>query len=283
MGPLLECNTKNELKDRKWLKLWASALFNEGNQFPRILLPFYFYLVVIKSAAGRHFCISWGWLFDAKGTIWPSLLPQLYHNTLWKSRVVIMMPNLSSLMAPVIVIMTASSASSNGKVGIVTFLGFQFNIISMDSCKKDVTPLLTHWSYVFLALTHRFDYLWVSPFVTLTCVVFQEDGLRGDPGPPGVPGLQGLQVRLQLRIEVPDNKDHQIDTEAEVSLLSGYVAWMGQKGVWCTLGGREYWLREKWIRSWSYRYQQGRVEMNWFELNIIVMVPWIWIWLGTSL
>ena len=22
-------------------------------------------------------------------------------------------------------------------------------------CKKDVTPLLTHWSYVFLALTHR--------------------------------------------------------------------------------------------------------------------------------
>ena len=28
--------------------------------------------------------------------------------------------------------------------------------ISIGQCKKDVTPLLTHWSYVFLALTHRF-------------------------------------------------------------------------------------------------------------------------------
>ena len=26
--------------------------------------------------------------------------------------------------------------------------------LSMGKCKKDVTPLLTHWSYVFLALTH---------------------------------------------------------------------------------------------------------------------------------
>ena len=26
----------------------------------------------------------------------------------------------------------------------------------MGWCKKDVTPLLTHWSYVFLALTHRY-------------------------------------------------------------------------------------------------------------------------------
>ena len=26
----------------------------------------------------------------------------------------------------------------------------------MGKCKKDVTPLLTHWSYVFLALTHRY-------------------------------------------------------------------------------------------------------------------------------
>ena len=29
--------------------------------------------------------------------------------------------------------------------------------ISMGQCKKYVTPLLMHWSYVFLALTHRFD------------------------------------------------------------------------------------------------------------------------------
>ena len=28
----------------------------------------------------------------------------------------------------------------------------------MGQCKKDVTPLPTHWSYVFLALTHRLDY-----------------------------------------------------------------------------------------------------------------------------
>ena len=26
----------------------------------------------------------------------------------------------------------------------------------MGTCKKDVTPLLTHWSYIFLALIHRF-------------------------------------------------------------------------------------------------------------------------------
>ena len=28
----------------------------------------------------------------------------------------------------------------------------------MCQCKKDVTPLLTHWSYVFLALIHRYHY-----------------------------------------------------------------------------------------------------------------------------
>ena len=27
----------------------------------------------------------------------------------------------------------------------------------MGECKKDITPLLTHWSYVFLASTHRYD------------------------------------------------------------------------------------------------------------------------------
>ena len=29
-------------------------------------------------------------------------------------------------------------------------------LISMGECKRDVTPLLMHWSYVFLALTHRY-------------------------------------------------------------------------------------------------------------------------------
>ena len=30
-------------------------------------------------------------------------------------------------------------------------------VISMGECKKDVTPVLMHWSYVFVALTHRYD------------------------------------------------------------------------------------------------------------------------------
>ena len=35
--------------------------------------------------------------------------------------------------------------------------GFRIPLpISLGYCKKDVTPLLTHWSYVFLALTHRY-------------------------------------------------------------------------------------------------------------------------------
>ena len=28
----------------------------------------------------------------------------------------------------------------------------------MDYCKKDLTPLLTHWSYIFLALTYQCDH-----------------------------------------------------------------------------------------------------------------------------
>ena len=35
----------------------------------------------------------------------------------------------------------------------------------MGSCKKDVTPLLTHWSYVFLALTHRYDFISATALV----------------------------------------------------------------------------------------------------------------------
>ena len=32
---------------------------------------------------------------------------------------------------------------------------FVSDSMSMVWCKKDVTPLLTHWSYIFLALTHQ--------------------------------------------------------------------------------------------------------------------------------
>ena len=34
------------------------------------------------------------------------------------------------------------------------------HIISMGWCKKYITPLLTHWSYAFLSLTHRYYYLY---------------------------------------------------------------------------------------------------------------------------
>ena len=39
---------------------------------------------------------------------------------------------------------------------IKTLVGYQVFIISMGWGKKDVTPLLTHWSDVFLALIHRY-------------------------------------------------------------------------------------------------------------------------------
>ena len=34
----------------------------------------------------------------------------------------------------------------------------------MGLCKKDVTPLLMHWSYIFLALTHQFE-VWGLTYV----------------------------------------------------------------------------------------------------------------------
>ena len=62
--------------------------------------------------------------------------------------------------------------------------------ILMGWCKKEVTPLLKHWSYIFLALTHRYDHkiivhhhvlpllivyrkLWkfMNPFITQTIMV----------------------------------------------------------------------------------------------------------------
>ena len=52
----------------------------------------------------------------------------------------------------------------------------------MGQCKKDVTPLLTHWSYVFLALTHR--YVPVNPIgsgcslvVRRQAIIWTDDGL----------------------------------------------------------------------------------------------------------
>ena len=39
-----------------------------------------------------------------------------------------------------------------------------------DGCKKDVTRMLKHWSYVFLALTHRF-YVWYVCLNMQWCMV----------------------------------------------------------------------------------------------------------------
>ena len=43
----------------------------------------------------------------------------------------------------------------NHKIYLHFLLILPLEIISMGLCKKDVTPVLTHWSYVFLVLTHR--------------------------------------------------------------------------------------------------------------------------------
>ena len=43
-------------------------------------------------------------------------------------------------------------------------------IILMGLFKKDITPLLTHWSYVFLALTHRY-YLMMSVICLIHCFI----------------------------------------------------------------------------------------------------------------
>ena len=62
--------------------------------------------------------------------------------------------------------------------------------ISMGKCKKDVTPLLTHWSYVFLALTRRFAFVytrhtvmclnsWNLKFVNRLCLISPLPGRGG--------------------------------------------------------------------------------------------------------
>ena len=41
--------------------------------------------------------------------------------------------------------------------------------ISIGYCKKDVTPLLTHWSYVFHALTHWYMKFHIIPYIHKVC------------------------------------------------------------------------------------------------------------------
>ena len=62
--------------------------------------------------------------------------------------------------------MIASMIASNTADSVV-YTTDQYNMILMAQCKKDVTPLLTHWSYIFLALTHHHD-IWYCMITTQT-------------------------------------------------------------------------------------------------------------------
>ena len=83
-----------------------------------------------------------------------------------------MVANLSSLVAAEVIIKATTGDCNDNNIGSITVFVFQWNtqttdsetkygflyeFISMGQCKKDVIPLLTHWSFVFFALTHRFE------------------------------------------------------------------------------------------------------------------------------
>ena len=55
--------------------------------------------------------------------------------------------------------MMVSQISSVIGLDLEEVMLLSFSFIWMSQCKKDVTPLLTHWSYIFLALTHRYGTL----------------------------------------------------------------------------------------------------------------------------
>ena len=43
----------------------------------------------------------------------------------------------------------------------LNLISFIHEHVSMGLCKKDITPLVTRWSYVFLALTHRYVFVYM--------------------------------------------------------------------------------------------------------------------------
>ena len=56
------------------------------------------------------------------------------------------------------------------KMHLEMLLGKKWQPISVDQCKKDIIPMLTHWSYIFLSLTHRFHLsLNVLPWYCTQC------------------------------------------------------------------------------------------------------------------
>ena len=61
------------------------------------------------------------------------------------------------------------------KYDIWQYVFLFYDTIEMGLCKKDVTPLLTHWSYIFLALTYWYDntlYLDVWGFDGIVAAIF---------------------------------------------------------------------------------------------------------------
>ena len=90
--------------------------------------------------------------------VWEALItftPRLFHSLLCKGTVSGLCKNLEILIChmspqclvteatPTLIQTNQSQKSDTSQLGT----------ISMGQCKKDVTPLLTHWSYAFLALT----------------------------------------------------------------------------------------------------------------------------------
>ena len=118
------------------------------------------------------------------------------------------------------------------------FCGFvsiwQICFISMGQCKKDVTPLLTHWSYIFLALTHRYV-VQIQPMRSW-CVThhFHFKG-ASHMGPLEVLAISTLSpCQFDWLICGPDTsqKDHFWVKRPMVK-----VTWVVGKFLWCQLPG----------------------------------------------
>ena len=90
-------------------------------------------------------------------TTWNKVIFILYStlNSLRPSDVIWQHRSGSTLAQVMTCCPTAPSHHRNHHWGPLALSWGQIHHNSMGYCKKDVTPLLMHWSYVFLAITHR--------------------------------------------------------------------------------------------------------------------------------
>ena len=72
-----------------------------------------------------------------------------FQNIVWKMAVILFRPQCVKCS-------TSLTYSDTNKTFYVEVCHCMW--ISLGWCKKDATPLLTHWSYVLLALTHRYTH-----------------------------------------------------------------------------------------------------------------------------